>query len=491
MELGNGRLPSLLGKLKFPIVLEDVTAEDVAEAYHAIREATIDLVAPLATEDYVVQSCPEASPPKWHLAHTTWFFETLVLEPLLSGYEAVEPLYKMLFNSYYESVGHYFTRIHRGTLSRPTVAEVMFYREQVDKALLEWIRSIPADGWAEVVSLIGLGLQHEQQHQELLMMDILANFAANPMNPSYHTLLPEGSHNPVADIEWLSIPEGVVQIGYDGVGFAYDNELPCHGEYLSSAYIANRTVTNGEFLEFLNAGGYSAPLFWLSDGWRWVNEHGCHHPRYWRQVDGNWFEFTLFGLVPLKLDLPVSHVSFYEADAYARWKGLRLPTEAEWEWAAVNLPITLGGLLEYGNHRGSDESERQIDGNSRYSTDQGNNNAYSNGEGSKYGVDNNESNKHRGNIYRAGPVTGPPGALLHAIGGVWEWTRSPYIAYPGYHPPGGYLGEYNGKFMNAQYVLRGGCVATPVAHIRPTYRNFFQPESTWAFSGIRLARDES
>ncbi len=471
MELGNGRSSLLPGETRFPNLLRGATAEEVDDAYRTIREATISLVDPLATEDYVVQSCPEASPPKWHLAHTTWFFETLVLERLLAGYEVIEPLYKMLFNSYYESVGPYFTRVNRGILSRPTVTEVMFYREQVDKRLLEWIGSIPQDGWDEVVYLIGWGLQHEQQHQELIMMDILANFAANPLNPSYCSSSAEDSRGRVADIEWLSIPEGVVEIGYDsdgtyfgdagftdgagfsfaGAGFAYDNELPRHPEYLSPAGIAHRTVTNGEFLEFLDAGGYSNPLLWLSDGWRWVDEQNRRHPRYWRQINGDWFEFTLYGLVPLQIDIPVSHVSFYEADAYARWKGSRLPTEAEWEWSALNLPVTVGGLLEYGRDEGG---------------------------------------SHQGSIYRAGQVTGPSGSLLHAVGDVWEWTRSPYLAYPGYLPPRGSLGEYNGKFMNGQYVLRGGCVATPASHIRPTYRNFFQPESTWAFSGIRLARDE-
>ncbi|MDA8192556.1 MAG: ergothioneine biosynthesis protein EgtB [Thermaerobacter sp.] len=423
----------------FPQTLAAVTVNQVAAAYRRIRAVTVALAEPLEIEDYVIQSCPEASPPKWHLAHTTWFFETLVLAPRMAGYSAWHPLYRMLFNSYYETVGPFFRRAHRGTLSRPTVKEVLAYRARVDGILLDWITTVPEAEWDTVVSLIGWGLQHEQQHQELLMMDILANFAANPLAPAYQAPSPERV-SPPAPMEWLAINEGPALLGHHGPGFAYDNEGPRHTVWLNPARIANRTVTNGEFQDFLSDGGYQTPTLWLSDGWQWVNSQHWGHPRYWRQSDGQWFEFTLAGLIPWRSEAPLQHISFYEADAYARWRGLRLPTEAEWEWAATHLPITTGNTLESGR-------------------------------------------------YQAGPATGPSGHLLHAVGGVWEWTQSAYAPYPGYRPPGGALGEYNGKFMNGQYVLRGGSSVTPGDHLRLTYRNFFPPDATWQFSGVRLAED--
>lgn len=425
----------------FPQSFEVATVNDIIAAYRRIRAATVALAAPLHIEDYVIQSCPEASPPKWHLAHTTWFFETLVLEPRIPGFTAAHPAYRMLFNSYYEMVGPYFPRTQRGTLSRPTVDEVLAYREQIDRTLLEWIATVPSREWTAVVPLIGWGLQHEQQHQELLMMDILANFAANPIAPAYLSpSLQEAS--PLAPLEWLEIPEGATHLGYDGPGFFYDNESPRHTTWLRTARIANRTVTQGEFAEFVKDGGYQNPALWLSDGWQWVTSQNRQHPRYWRKQDGQWMVFTLAGLIPLQPNAPLVHVSFYEADAYARWQHLRLPTEAEWEWAAAHLPATTGNTVESGQ-------------------------------------------------YQPRPASGPPGHLLDIMGEVWEWTQSPYMPYPGYHPPEGALGEYNGKFMNGQYVLRGGCVVTPRAHLRLTYRNFFPPDATWAFSGIRLAQDAS
>lgn len=437
-------MPAWPTEQPFPASTEGVTCEDLVAGYRRIRATTMAITAPLELEDYVVQSGPEVSPAKWHLAHTTWFFDALVLEPRLPGYVAPFPAYRTLFNSYYEAMGSFFPHARRGTLSRPTVADILRYRAVVDDAVLEWLPTVSGERWRDAVEVVSWGLQHEQQHQELLWMDIKANFGANPLAPRYHQGTPEES--PVgmsAPMEWFSIPEGLVQMGHAGPDFAYDNEGPRHPVWLLPARIANRTVTNREFLAFMDAGGYDQPGLWLSDGWRWVQERHQRHPRYWSEkpgAPGAWMHYTLSGLGPVNLDAPVVHVSYYEADAYARWSGHRLPTEAEWEWAATHLPVTVGGVMEHGWHQPL-------------------------------------------------PAVPCPGHLLEACGGVWEWTGSSYTAYPGYHPPLGLLEEYNGKFMSGQYVLRGGSVVTPFSHLRPTYRNFFPPDATWAFSGIRLAAD--
>lgn len=426
-------------RLVFPQSLNDPPITDIAAAYQKIRGLTRHLTTPLEIEDFVIQSGPEASPPKWHLGHTTWFFETFILQAFVPGYTVFHPQFQTLFNSYYESVSPYFPRQQRGTLSRPTVHQVIQYREAVDAQVLEWINAAPAEQWPRLVELIGWGLQHEQQHQELLMMDILANFAANPMAPAYApqpTKQPTTSSTP---LQWLAIPEGRTLQGHGDQGFAFDNERPRHATWLTAARIANRPVTNGEFLQFLEDGGYQAPEFWLSDGWQWVQE-GHSHPRYWSQVGSQWFQFTLSGRIPLDPNASVVHVSYFEADAYARWHGARLIREEEWEWAATHLPTTDGPFLD-------DEQFVQT------------------------------------------PAVFQPGHLLQALGGVWEWTQSAYRPYPGYRAPEGMLAEYNGKFMNNQYVLRGGCAVTPKSHVRPTYRNFFHPSDTWQLAGIRLAED--
>ncbi|WP_242824018.1 ergothioneine biosynthesis protein EgtB [Sulfobacillus thermosulfidooxidans] len=427
-------------KTLFPVSFETITPDTVLKAYHDIRATTMNLTMPLETEDYVIQSCPEASPPKWHLAHTTWFFETFILQPFCDTYRPEQDAYRMLFNSYYEQVGPYFPRDRRGTLSRPTVQDIIHYRQKVDDQITQWIPRLSMPLFSRIAELIGWGLHHEQQHQELLMMDILANFAANPLFPAYQDNPSTWESLTISPWQWLEIPEGITFLGYEGTGFSYDNEKPRHKVWLTPARIANRTVTNHEFLEFILDGGYQNPTLWLSDGWHWLLDHHWQHPRYWHQIDGEWFEFTLLGLLPLQLNAPVVHLSYYEADAFARWRGGRLPTEAEWEWAATHLPITASNFLE-------------------------------------------------SQIFHPEPVIGPLNTMLATLGGVWEWTQSPYAPYPGYHAPKGALGEYNGKFMNGQYVLRGGCALTPQSHIRTTYRNFFSPESTWAFSGLRLAGD--
>jgi ergothioneine biosynthesis protein EgtB len=413
-------------------------APDLAElvnSYHEVRRRTQILCQPLAVEDYVVQSMPDVSPPKWHLAHTTWFFETFLLRPYAARYSVFHPQYDSLFNSYYQTVGSPYPRAQRGLLSRPTVEEIYRYREHVDAAMAELLLRCPDNHVEDVCARVTLGLHHEQQHQELLLTDIKHIYAGNPLKPVYRPQA-ETPTQRVSSPVWLTYRAGVYEIGHGGVGFAFDNETPRHRVYLNEFELASRPVTNGEYLAFMQDGGYTRAEFWLSDGWREVNEQKWRAPLYWEQQDGDWWVYTLAGMRHVREDEPVCHVSLYEADAYARWSGKRLPTEAEWEVAAAPLPVT-------------------------------------------------------GNFYEGGrlhPVaTANDVGASQFFGDVWEWTASDYAPYPGYRPLPGALGEYNGKFMCNQRVLRGGSCVSPQSHLRATYRNFFYPPSRWQFSGLRLA----
>jgi ergothioneine biosynthesis protein EgtB len=398
--------------------------------FRQVRSQTERLCEPLSVEDHLLQSMPQASPAKWHLAHTSWFFETFVLAEHLPGYRLFHPRWGFLFNSYYNSVGARVARQQRGLLSRPSVADVYRYRSHVDAALLQLLASEYRSPVVE--QLVMLGLQHEQQHQELLLTDIKHGLSVNPLRPIYReqeSVCPPA----IAPLRWLDQPGGLVSIGHAGDGFAFDNESPQHTVFLRPYRIASRLVSCGEYREFMEAGGYEQPQWWLSDGWDTCRQHNWVAPLYWERHEGQWWHFTLTGFRPVVDNEPVTHVSFYEADAYARWAGARLCTEAEWEAACQSIP--LGSFLE-GDH--------------------------------------------------LHPHFGCNGGLT---GEAWQWTASPYIGYPGYRPPEGALGEYNGKFMCNQFVLRGGSCATPRSHYRPSYRNFFPPEARWQFTGIRLGID--
>ncbi len=402
--------------------------------YHRIRQETVAICQPLAVEDHVVQSRTEVSPPKWHLAHTSWFFETFILQPFHPGYRPLHPSYGFLFNSYYDSVGPQFPRAQRGLLSRPTVDEVHHYRAHVDAAMVALLERVGEAHRAEVHARLELGLQHEQQHQELLLTDIKHNFAVNPLQPAYRPAAPQGGGE-APTLGWSEFPGGNAAVGHSGEGFGFDNEGPRHRVLLEPYRLASRCVTNGEFLTFMEEGGYGCPTLWLSDGWAAVKRGGWAAPGYWQRRDGQWWQMTLGGLCPVDPAAPVCHVSWFEADAYARWAGKRLPREEEWEVAAAGHP-PVGNLLESGALH---------------------------------------------------PRRAPAGRLTQLFGDVWEWTQSPYVAYPGYQRTADAFGEYNGKFMIGQMVLRGGSCVTPPGHIRPSYRNFFYPVDRWQFSGFRLA----
>ncbi len=411
---------------------------DLSQQYTRIRAESAALCKPLETDDYVVQTAPEVSPIKWHLAHTSWFFETMVLRPLLPGYREFHPMFAHLFNSYYDTLGSYHPRLERGRLSRPTVAEIYRYRAHVDEhmALLFAHHAIANEG--DCFARILLGLHHEQQHQELMLMDIKHIFSYNPLRPVYAEL-PIITSSTAPELKWIDFDGGVWSIGHAGVGFAYDNEGPRHKTYLQDFRLASRPVTNGEFMAFMQAGAYRQPGLWLSEAWQTLQAQDWQAPLYWERVDDAWWYMTLGGLRPVDVHAPVCHVSYYEAAAYAAWVDARLPTEAEWELAAADFPIG-------GNLRDAGFLQPQV----------------------------------------AAPDTG---ALLQLYGDVWEWTQSAYAPYPRYRAPPGPLGEYNGKFMNGQMVLRGGSCVTPADHIRSTYRNFFHPGDRWQFSGFRLAKD--
>ena len=417
-------------------VPRSLPVSDRHPAYSEVRQRTESLCAPLETDDYQVQSVIDASPPKWHLAHVTWFFETFLLKPFLPHYRALDERYERIFNSYYNTVGPFHPRAQRHTLSRPTVAQVYEYRAHVDRHMLELIEACAPAHRATVDKRVMLGLNHEQQHQELLLMDIKRNFYANPLFPAYSAhRRARGGEAPA--MQWLEYPGGIREIGYNEGAFSFDNELPRHKVFLRDYRLASRPVTSGEYLEFVEGGGYAKPELWLSDGWSAVQERAWNAPLYWTKLDGAWHEMTLSGLRPLERASPVCHLSYYEAEAFARWRGARLPSEAEWEAAAAGEPI--------------------------------------------------EGNFVESEVYHPRPAAGAYEAQW--FGDVWEWTSSGYSPYPGYRPLEGALGEYNGKFMANQYVLRGGSSATPRSHMRATYRNFFYPHDRWPFTGVRLAAD--
>jgi ergothioneine biosynthesis protein EgtB len=406
----------------------------------AVRRFTERLCEGLETEDYVVQSMPDVSPTKWHLAHTSWFFETFLLREHLEGYRPLNDGYAFLFNSYYVHAGERHCRAQRGYISRPTVAEVYEYRRHVDENMRRLLEDADDALLATLRPLVEIGLNHEQQHQELLLTDLKHVFGVNPLRPVYRPRARVAAESAIA-LEWIGYEGGLHGIGHDGDSFAYDNEGPRHQQFVQPFELANRLVTCGEYLQFMRDGGYRRPELWLSMGWAAARENHWMEPFYWENRDAEWRVFTLDGMREVDPAEPVCHLSYFEADAFARWAGARLPTEAEWEVAAATVPIE-GNLVETGNYHPV-----------------------------------------------AAPAAGGSGRLLQMYGDVWEWTQSQYTAYPGYRPPPGALGEYNGKFMCNQFVLRGGSCATSATHVRPTYRNFFPPDATWQFSGLRLARD--
>jgi len=399
------------------------------------RARTESLCVPLEIEDYVIQAGDSVSPPKWHLAHTTWFFETFILLPFLPDYRVYNKAYAHLFNSYYETAGTFFPRARRGLLSRPTVADIHRYRGHVDEALHALLNTLPTHSAHDILARIELGIEHETQHQELLLMDVKYNFFVNPLKPAYGDMRAAPVTAPA--MGWQSFSGGIVEIGHDGVGFSFDNERPRHQSLIQDFRLANRLVSNGEYLDFIADGGYQRPELWLSDGWDTINARHWLAPLYWLKEGNDWEQFSLSGMQPLNLHEPVAHLSYYEADAYARWSGKRLPTEAEWEHAASSLPVS-GNFLESGLLH---------------------------------------------------PQAALQTGLVQLYGDLWEWTQSAYTCYPGFRALPGTLGEYNGKFMSDQMVLRGGCCVTARDHIRASYRNFFRPADRWMFSGVRLAED--
>lgn len=423
-------------------------AQPLSRRFAAVRRRSLQLVAPLSPEDMVVQSMPDASPAKWHLAHTTWFFETFLLQRADPGYACFDPAFGYLFNSYYEAIGPRHPRPHRGLLTRPPLSRVLAYRDHVDAAMQDLLHQRGVED-AGLRALVELGLHHEEQHQELLLTDILHAFSCNPVDPVFAPAegdLPDAG--PVSGeagdgSQWSSFDGGVVSVGHDGNGFAFDCEGPRHEVLLQPFRLARRPVTNGDWLAFMADDGYRRPELWLADGWARVQAEGWTAPLYWREeAPGRWSALTLRGRLPVDAAAPVGHLSYFEADAFASWAGHRLPTEAEWEHAAARSPAT-------GNLLGSAALCPRA-------------------------------------LPAAAAVTAGPAQLF---GDVWEWTRSAYCAYPGFRPAAGAVGEYNGKFMSGQFVLRGGSCLTPDGHVRASYRNFFYPHQRWQMTGLRLAAD--
>jgi ergothioneine biosynthesis protein EgtB len=423
-----------------------MTRNNLIAFFHEVRRLTEDICQPLTVEDHVIQPVMDVSPPKWHMGHTSWFFEAMFLDKMIENYRWVNQQYPFVFNSYYESFGQRIDRNTRGHMSRPTLAETLEYRSIITERMCELIDSVDEAQYPQFSKLVILGLNHEQQHQELLLTDIKYILASSPLRPAYQ-MLPErvGQHNALPPLSFVPFTGGIYEIGYQGEGFYYDNERPVHKQYVHDFAIGDRLVTNGEYLQFIEDGGYRDFRWWLSDGWDTVKSEGWTKPLYWEQIDGQWYEFTLGGLQPLNPSAPVCHVSYFEADAYAQWRGKRLPTEAEWEVAArVTKQQPQGKNFfdkKYYHPVPLDAGEAQQEG------------------------------------------------IKQMLGDVWEWTRSSYLPYPGYRRQAGPLGEYNGKFMVNQMVLRGGSCATSANHIRITYRNFFQTDKRWQFKGIRLAED--
>jgi ergothioneine biosynthesis protein EgtB len=408
----------------------------------ATRQLSLDLAAPLSPEDQVVQAMEDASPTKWHLAHVTWFFETFILQHHLPGYRIFDEKFNFCFNSYYESQGERQPRPKRGLLTRPASAEVLAYRAHIDEGL-QALYARGVDPHGEVARLVEVGINHEQQHQELLLTDILALFAQSPLRPAYREAPHLPQRNEAPSLAYIGFDSGIREAGHCEEGFHWDNEAPRHKVLIHPFRLADRLVTNGEWLDFMEANGYANPALWLADGWTTVALEGWRAPNYWEEHDGGWHQMSLRGLQPLDPAAPVCHVSYYEADAFARWAGKRLPTEFEWEIAAEALPAM-------GNTLGSDALRPQT------------------------------APEH---------PSGRCDRPRQMFGDVWEWTQSAYLPYPGYRPPVGALGEYNGKFMVSQQVLRGASCVTPDGHSRATYRNFFYPQQRWQFMGLRLAED--
>ena len=417
-------------------------ADTLVDRYDQVRAHTETLAAPLSPEDQTVQSMPDVSPTKWHRAHVTWFFETFVLAPHEQSFSPFQDTYWFLFNSYYEAVGPRVARASRGVISRPGAHDVAHYRHNVDDRVRELVSSLDAGTLEKLASTIELGFHHEQQHQELLLMDIKHVLSLNPLRPAYAGV--PGERCEPDTVGWVDVEGGLVEIGHDGGGFSFDNELPRHQQWLDPYRLADRLVTNGEWRQFMADGGYARPELWLSDGWARVKAEEWRAPFYWVDLDGVWFEHTLHGTWPVNPGLPVSHVSFYEAEAFATWAGKRLPSEAEWEHAVA------------------------VDGQADAAS-----------------VVGNLSDTETYHPQPAAPAV--TGRLRQVYGDCWEWTSSAYHPYPGFHPAEGAIGEYNGKFMSNQMVLRGGCALTPPGHARATYRNFFPHGARWALSGVRLA----
>ena len=419
---------------------DDSHEGSLSRAYNDIRARTVALADALSAEDCVVQSMPDASPVKWHLAHTTWFFETFVLEAHVSDYPPFDPAFRVLFNSYYNAVGEKHPRPERGLLTRPSLHEVLAYRRHVDARMAALLDDESARTRPAAAALVTLGLNHEEQHQELILTDVKHLLSRNPLAPAYARHEPSIARRPTKP-SWVDVPGGIREIGADDSAFAFDNEGPRHRALLQDCQLASHPVGCREYVAFMDDKGYRRPELWLAMGWDAVQAQGWQAPMYWQRIQDRWMHFTLHGLAEIDLDAPVCHVSYFEADAYARWAGARLPTEFEWEAAGADAAIE-GNFVE----------SRALRPMAPHSDSE-------------------------------------PGACSQLFGDVWEWTQSGYAAYPGYRPAPGAVGEYNGKFMCNQYVLRGGSCVTPHRHIRSTYRNFFPPEARWQFSGLRLARD--